>query len=474
MKVEEQPPLLTDRMPEITGWLARESSLRIGVAQVDITPPIGVRAHNWGASRTGIATGVHRALTATALAVEDEGGIHYLISADLGWWGSTGSFRTVFDPLVARLDTDPDDVLLHLVHTHAGPSLAEADTDLPGADVLREYIVTLIERLGDVAEAAREDISPGIVTWQTGRCALAVNRDLPCGSRDVVGFNPGVDADDTVMVGRVTGDGGHVRATLLNYACHPTTLAFLNSEISPDYIGAAREVVEGATRAPMIFLQGASGDLAPRDQYGPGTEVVDQHGRSLGHAALSALEAMPSPSVEFGFTGVVESGAPLAMWSERPTVVPHAVLRQRLDVWFPIRTPLDEQQLSERWGGIDETAASERAARARRLAEGYASNDAVLHPVWVWMWGDAIIVAHPGEAFSYLQTELRARHPSRAVVVLNLTNGPGFVYLPTRDAYERDRYQVWQTLMGAGALEVLVDRIDRLISELPAPREVMR
>ena len=53
----------------------------------------------------------------------------------------------------------------------------------------------------------------------------------------------------------------HTLATVVNYACHPTTLAWDNTLISPDYVGAMREVVEAATGGPCLFLQGASGDL---------------------------------------------------------------------------------------------------------------------------------------------------------------------------------------------------------------------
>ena len=55
---------------------------------------------------------------------------------------------------------------------------------------------------------------------------------------------------------------------MVNYACHPTTLAWENTLISPDFPGAMREVVERATAAPCVFLQGASGDLGRlRDEY---------------------------------------------------------------------------------------------------------------------------------------------------------------------------------------------------------------
>ena len=76
-----------------------------------------------------------------------------------------------------------------------------------------------------------------------------------------------------------------------------------------------REVVEEHTGgAPCLFLQGASGELGPAHQYVGDPAVADQHGRRLGFSALSALEGMLPPGQALRYDGVVESGAPLAVW----------------------------------------------------------------------------------------------------------------------------------------------------------------
>ena len=74
---------------------------------------------------------------------------------------------------------------------------------------------------------------------------------------------------------RIAADDGLTLGTVVNYACHPTTLAWQNTLISPDYVGALREVVERATEAPCLFLQGASGDLGPREGFVGDAEVAD-------------------------------------------------------------------------------------------------------------------------------------------------------------------------------------------------------
>src|SRR4029078_824309 len=90
-------------------------------------------------------------------------------------------------------------------------------------------------------------------------------------------------ADDTLLVARATDDGGRVLATLVNYACHPTTLAWDNKLLSPDFVGAMREILEHAFAAPALFLQGAEGEISPREQYTGDTAVGDRQGRILGH-----------------------------------------------------------------------------------------------------------------------------------------------------------------------------------------------
>jgi len=467
-------PILRDTLPESTVWRPRESAVMAGVAEVDVTPPVGIRAHNWGAARIGYSTGTHHPLFVSAVALATVGGrVSYIVTADLCTWGSTESFHAIADPVIKAVGATPDEVLLHAMHTHSGPSIGETDLSLTGVDMVPAYREKLIGGIVAAMRTAKASMVESRITWTYGRCQLAANRDLPCGSRDVIGFNSAIEADDTLAVGRITGPLGATQAVLVNYACHPTSLAFHNSLISPDFAGAAREVVEGAVGAPMVFLQGASGDLAPRDQYVAGTEMTDRNGTSLGYSVLAALSSMTTSGHELVFEGTVESGAPLGLWQERPVKLQQSLVTRRLNVPLEARRPLSSEELEKKWSHIDQTAAEERAKRALQQADGYLVDDKAMHPVWIWSLGDAVIVAHSGEAFSYLQTELRSRHPDRIIIVMNLTNSPGGVYLPTLEAYDHDRYQVWQTLLEPGSLESLVETINHVIDELSPPRGVV-
>src|SRR5262249_48195979 len=207
-----------------------------------------------------------------------------------------------------------------LSHTHGSAWMSRSRAHLPGGDLIGPYLDRLAEACGQVAKQALDAAEPATIVYGTGHCPLAAHRDLwDADSRQFVcGFNPGGPADDTVLVGRVVGDDGRTLGTVVNYACHPTTLAWENTLISPDYVGALREVVERHTGAPCLFLQGASGDLGPREGFVGDPTVADRNGRQVGFAALSALESLPAPGTHFEYAGPVVSGAVLGTWRPRP------------------------------------------------------------------------------------------------------------------------------------------------------------
>lgn len=439
----------------------------LGVARRDVTPPRGIRAKNWGPADWERSEGAHRPFQLTALAITgDDGRPRVLLAVDGTWWRRVADERGVRESILAELGLEPDQLLFSLSHTHAGAVLCAADAHLPGGELIPGYLELLAAAGASAAREALATAVGGRIEWTTGRCSLAADRELDLDGRALVGFNPAGEADDTVVIGRVSDAAGRVLATLVNYACHPTTLAWQNRTVSPDYVGALRETVEAATGAPCLFVQGASGELAPREQYSGDVDVADRHGRSLGHAVLAALDTMPAPGTELALHGIVESGAPLAIWAGDAATGGEATAGLTASVELDLIELPSLEQLEQDWADIDPRSREERLGRARNLRDGYITGPTVQHPVWAWRLGDAIILGHPGEAYSRLQRTLRARFPGTPIVVMNLTNGPGFVYLPTREAYERGAYQAWQTPLAAGSLERLEDHAGALVAEL--------
>lgn len=443
---------------------------RIGVARRDVTPPPGIHQNTWGPAVARRSTGAHRPLTLTALAIRDgEDEPLVLIALDGSGWRTADDEWHVRSAAVDAAGGDGARVLLALSHTHSAPPLGR-EFEQPGAKLLPAYLDALRAAAGD---ATRDALAGGVdaqIEWRYGRCDVAAVRDLVHGGRRLVGYAPTEEADDTVLVGRVTAADGTSLATIVNYACHPTTLAWQNTISSPDYVGAMRETVEEHTRgAPCLFLLGAAGDHAPREQYVGDVAIPDRHGRALGHAVLATLETLPAPGHALELAPVVESGAPLAPWRPVRRSRSSRIEAGVAEVDLPLRALPTLAELAERWAGIDEHSLQERLRRAQRRFDVLGDRERVAYPVWTWRVGDALVVAHGGEAYSALQRELRRRHPGRAIVVANLTNWSAPFYLPPAELFDDPgAYAVWQSAFERGCLEALIEASDAAIARLLA------
>jgi hypothetical protein len=426
---------------------------RIGAARADITPPVGIRNHLWGAARHEVAEGVHRPLTATALAiVPADGPARVLLSLDLCEWVDPEDERIVRGAVTGRCGLAPADLLLHSTHTHSAAAPCTRQAGLTGGEQIPAHLALVAQRCAQAAEQALATARPAVLSWGTGASALAVDRDQDLDGRQVVGWAPGAPADDTVLVGRATGLDGRPIAVLVGYACHATVLGWGNRLLSPDYVGALRAGVEAAAPGALcLFVQGASGELAPARQYSADPADADRAGTSLALSVQAALTLMDPPDHRLQLTGVVESGAPLGVWAPGPTParedVHSATLTVRLARRSPPGAPVAEP--------LPEHVRAERAARAAAVDHAAGAGDRIDYPVWVWQLGEAVVVAHPGEAYSWLARTLRTALAPRPVLVANLTNGAGAFYLPPAGAYARPSYTVGQTPAGPGSLEAI-------------------
>jgi hypothetical protein len=431
-----------------------------GVARRDITPPPGIYSRMWGSAEHEVALGVHRPLTATVLAIGSDKRQKPLVfvSGDLGWWRSREDEWFVRGALLERFGLDESQLLLHLTHTHAGPSISLHASDKPGGHLIRPYLESVRNAVADGIDEAMKNSVPATWSWHTGRCQLACFRDQadPHGTGTIVGYAPNGPADDTLLVGRVTDRSGNVIATMVNYACHPTTLGGENRLISPDFVGAMREVVEQSTHgAPCLFLNGAAGDLAPRRQYVGDVAIADQNGRQLGHAALATLADMLPPDAALAFDGIEESTARLGRWKLVEQTPSNASCVAQIPVELPVLS-FDKLELtSQQLEGCDR-ATIERMERLILWSRDALDTPTAPLPIWFWRLGNVSFVALPAEMHSPFQIELRKRFPNDAVVVMNLVNGSN-AYLPPRADFERDTYQCNTTLFQPGSHEKVLE-----------------
>lgn len=437
---------------------------RIGVARRDITPPVGIRHRNWGAQTHDVAEGVHRPLTATVLTLQGEGEPVVIIALDLGWWRTPEDEWALRGPVLEALRLPEANLMIALSHTHAGPTTHLGDADLPGGQLVAPYLERVARLLTLATEEALDAAEPGTLDFASGYGDLAVNRDAPDSESDryVVGATRLHDAAKPLRIGRVCADDGRVRATVLHYPCHPTTLAWENRLLSPDYVGAARQPLETETGAPCLFLQGASGDLAPVRQYTGDPDIADRNGRRLGLQALATFLGMLPPETALSPEGVVESGAPLLVHGLRAAPASSDLEARLLNVDVPLKpmpTPEElENQIAE---AID---ASERERLIRRLQVRESVSEGFRLPVWLARAGDIAFVGIPGEMNERPISDLAIG--DSLVLPMNVVNG-WFGYLPEAEVYDRDQYSVRQTPFARGAAERVCASVSRLFEPVP-------
>lgn len=447
----------------------------VGVARVDISPPAGIFARSWGSSKHDIASGIHKPLLATCVVFADEAAKNQLalLALDLSWWSSRqdeAEFRTA---ILEGTGLQEHELMLHPSHTHSAPRTALEFADRPGGQLIPEYRAQLKRKCIEVVAKARLSIAPATLTWRTGRCGLALNRHLlaPEDGRQLVGVNPEVTPDDTLLVGRVVNASGKARCTFVNYACHPISLGGANTLISPDYVGAMRETIEAATGGgECVFLHGASGDQAPRRSFESDVRLADQNGREVGYAGLAVLTSMFPPGMSLALAGVEESGAPLAIWKERSVPARRTIKARRVTVRLAIADMPSREELQRAIAEAKEAYLAERLTRRLLARESVGDGPEGDFSFLVWQLGDSFIVGTPAEMYTAFQIELRRRFPASSIAVLNIVNGYAS-YLPPSEEYAEETYPVRVAYYKAGSMERVLDAADRTIREMLAAAE---
>ncbi|MBL8830496.1 MAG: neutral/alkaline non-lysosomal ceramidase N-terminal domain-containing protein [Planctomycetaceae bacterium] len=263
--------------------------LAIGVAKRDITPQTPVRMTGYS-SRANESEGVEQRLWAKALALGTGDQTVVWITLD-----SLGIAADQTEELAAKLKQrfglPRERLVICASHTHTGPFVRGVGNliyppPLPPEHVAHSerYRRELSEHLEAVAIAALEDRRPGRLAWSQGKVGFAINRRvLKDGKWTGFGSVPAGAVDHALPVLRATDEQGKVRAVLVNYACHCTTLGPRFNKICGDWAGYAQEYLErdhpGAIGMIAIGC-GADANPEPRDK-GDAIELCKQHGAAI-------------------------------------------------------------------------------------------------------------------------------------------------------------------------------------------------
>ena len=340
---------------------AAETTVAVGGAKVDITPELPIRLAGYQ-SRLAEATRVEAPLSARALAIgSDADGPVVIVTADVIAVSETMSDAVAAAVRAKHPGLTRERIAVCATHQHTGPAIAGTipfmfSRDLPAEENARieRYAAKLQEKLIEVALAALADRRPARLAWAQGTAEFAVNRRLIVdGKHTGYKATPGGPVDHALPVLRAVDAQGAVRAVLVNYACHCTTLKGGDNYVHPDWAGEAAKRIEGRHAGAVALVAigcGADADPQPRGLPAVATNggaVADEVARvmagemrALGrvtHAAFRRIElplgrVVPRAELEARLTGKANVAYAAAQFLRQldagkplPSVVPYPV-----------------------------------------------------------------------------------------------------------------------------------------------------
>lgn len=408
------------------------ADLRAGVAKVDITPdtPQMLRGYN-----PRMSTKVHDRIYHRIVALDDGETSFVLISSDLCSISPAYCDR-VTGALAKELGLPTENIWWSITHTHSSPYVGT-----PGLGTMlmtnrfqfrqdQAYTALVEKKLADgVREARRklEAVSLG-VGW--GYAEANTNRRARDDAGQVrLGMNPSGPVDRRIGLIRLDKANGAPLVLIANYAMHATVLGGTSTLVSGDAPGIVANYVEEKVGAPMLYLNGAAGNIAPL--YSGRTEaevrVLSQFKVLLGDPILEANRRL------------------------RATTGKMKLRASRIVVETPKRPDL-------KW--------SDEFKHYLRVSKDGA--ETVLVPLRFLCIGDDIVLwSAPMELFCEISNEIRDRSPFTHTLYVGYTGGT-FGYLPTEQEFLAGGYEPATSLFTASAAGHLRTAVNRHLREIRA------
>jgi neutral ceramidase len=243
-----------------------EKGFRASVIKINITPDNSQYLLGYSARRS---SGVHDSIY-HRIAVFDDGTTQFfLVSTDICIISPTE-----YDRVAARIQKqfgiNPMNFWWSTTHTHSAPECGKAGLDkiFMGERYQHEvdslYTIFVEQKLIDGIREARNHLSSSRLGVGWGFSQANINRR----AKDIdgkvsLGMNPDGPVDRRIGLLRIEKEDGTLMALIVNYPIHGTVLGGENLLISGDAPGIVSAYVEEKIAAPILFINGAAGDIAP-------------------------------------------------------------------------------------------------------------------------------------------------------------------------------------------------------------------
>lgn len=378
----------------------RASAVKIDITPDNVQPLLGYGARN--------STGVHDHLFGRIVAMDDGSLQFFLVSTDIALI-SPSFFDDFCRDLKKETAIERNQIWWTSTHTHSAPEVGP-----PGLPQVFmpdrykhqpdwDYAKRVQRSLLDGIRQARSQLAPARLAVGEGLAIANINRR----ARDMdgkikLGLNPYGPVDRQIGLIRLEHADGTPVAVVANYAIHGTALGGANTLISGDVPGIVAAYVEEKTHAPMLFVNGAAGNMAPIYSGYPDfrSAHITEFNVLLGDRILEALNELPKATA---------------------------------DVRFRTAEKIVETPRKAGLGWSEDLAAYTRA--------GSDGGNLVRLPIrFLSINSDTVIWAAPLEMFCEIALSVRQQSPFRHTFFFGYTNG-WLGYLPTKRGFAEGGYE---------------------------------
>ena len=278
---------------------AASGDFRASCVKVDITPETPQWLLGYGPRKS---EGVHDRLYHRIAAMDDGKMQFFLVSSDLA--AISPAFYEQFSrELETETGIKSEQVWWTLTHTHSAPEVGS-----PGIFKIMlasrylhepnpEYSEMVKARLIAGIREARSKLEPARLGVTTGHSMANINRRaIDVDGSASLGMNPDGPVDRQIGLIRLDRLDGSPLALIAKYAMHGTVLGSENLLISGDAQGIVAEYVEEKLGAPMLYINGAAGNIAPIYSTRPNFKRghITQFNVLLGDRILQANRSLKS------------------------------------------------------------------------------------------------------------------------------------------------------------------------------------
>ena len=246
--------------------ISEVKKFRASVIKKNITPANSQNLLGYSARKS---TGVHDSIYHRIVALDDGKTQFFLVSTEICIISPT-EYDRVAEKIKRQLGISPMNLWWSATHTHSAPECGKAGLDkvFMGERYQHEvdsvYTEYVVQKLIDGIREAREQLAPARLGVGWGFSQANINRRaLDIDGEASLGLNPDGPVDRRIGLLRIEKENGSVMALIANYPIHGTVLGGENQLISGDAPGIVSTYVEEKTGAPLIFINGAAGNLAP-------------------------------------------------------------------------------------------------------------------------------------------------------------------------------------------------------------------